>query len=465
MSEDFKSPVLSEEDWGGLENNALVYDKDAGGLMLKPGLTDTGTDPYISKSLDSGLPGSFWRRIVLDADIPENSTLAVSFRAVETPKAEQSWSEPVVFAGLARDAVVPQVSGRYLEMKFDFHREGEKSPVLRQVQVFPMQVDIPPMSYLRYLPAAYQEKETIGNFQERFLSIFETIMAETGEIIIDLPRYLDPETAPPEFYHWLAGWLALDLYELLGEKNRQFILRANEFYQQKGTVAGLENLVFFLTGYPCCVKEYRNNVFRSYGMEHDNEPAPATLADCREQSERPPSECPQAICTRFNRVTSKTLETTDPELLDHRGQYCDRIHYVYGKSDSSSITYANHTIGLYIFRPLGKALRFDKKELPKMINAFLPVFVEAHIFIVDGPSLEFYYLKDITDSYTDQVAALSSEQFDHVVCSCRDDVPVWQWLYSYGLGHEDDGRTYVPGDSTSWNFRTYDSYLRTWHAY
>jgi phage tail-like protein len=179
--------------------------------------------------------GCRWHRIVLDADIQDNSTITVSFYSTENKEGAETWSETIVFKKSVGDALVQVPPGRYIRLKIDFHREeGEESPVLRQVKLY-----FPRLSYLRYLPAVYQEESASKEFLERFLSIFESALHDSEETISRLPMYFDPMATQDEFVPWLASWLSLDLYELLGEKNREFILRAVEFYKQKGTVSGI----------------------------------------------------------------------------------------------------------------------------------------------------------------------------------------------------------------------------------
>jgi phage tail-like protein len=228
----------------------------------------------------------------------------------------------------------------------------------------------------------YQEESASKEFLERFLSVFESALHDSEETISRIPRYFDPMATPDEFVPWLARWLSLDLYELLEleDKNREFILRAVEFYKQKGTVSGIAALVSFLTDKKCCVKEYRNNVFRSYGMEHNEEDEIVDISECRENIER---TAENIICTKFHRETSKTVDTTKPDLLANIDEYCDKIHYV--TETSKDGRYSPHVIGLFIFLDAGEKFVIDEDELRKIINTFLPVFVRAEIITVEGP--------------------------------------------------------------------------------
>lgn len=404
MDNEFKFRALTSEDWEGIEHETLTYD---GGVRLKK---DKGAGTYKSKPLDSGIEGCRWHRIVLGVDIPENSTLTVSFYTSDKEEDPGSWSGTIVFKS-TKDALVQAPPGRYIRLKIDFHSEGEESPVLRQVKIY-----YPRLSYLRYLPAVYQEDSASKEFLERFLSIFESALHDSEETISRMPIYFDPMAAPKDFVPWLAGWLSLDLYELLGDKNREYILRAMEFYKQKGTASGIAGLVYFLTGekYRVCVKEYMNNVFRTYGMEHNEE----------DETE----ELDERGCTTFYRKMSRTVDTTNSDLLAKMGTYYDDVHYVTDPSETGR--YSPHVIGLFIFLPLEeKEFIIKKDELHKIINSFLPVFVRAEINIVEE-IYEVYYISAIIDEYRDHVHGVVEEEFNYIGGSYIDNVN-WNWLYAH----------------------------------
>ncbi len=426
MSSEFKFRALTSEDWKEINEGNLIYDKD--GLYIK----DTERDGvYTSGMLDSGISGCFWHRIVLDADIPENSTITVSFITSETEEAESSSGCCNIVFTKAKDALIQALHGRYIRLIIEFHREGEKSPVLRQVKIY-----YEKLSYLRYLPAIYQENSESKEFLERFLSIFESSMYDSEEKISSIHVFFDPMAAPEDFYRWLADWLSLDLYDQLEEdQKREFILNAVELYRKKGTVSGLSDLVTVLTGKKCCIKEYKNNVFRSWGMEHedkiysDNE-----TSRCLEYETDPKYEC-----MKFRHNTSKTLDTNDPFLLNNRGKnkYCDEVHYVFDTSDEA--TYSPNVIGIFIFLQENEKFELvDKYEeqLYKIINSFLPVFVRPKIYIVVVPYIENYDKEKFSDKYYDSVHASIFEKFTHVI-GCYKDEPNWKWIYSFDNEHPD----------------------------
>ena len=76
-----------------------------------------------------------------------------------------------------------------------------------------MRVYYPRLSYLRYLPAVYQQDPVSQEFLERFLSMFETVFSGLEATIERIPEVFDPELTPDEFLDWLAQWLDLGIEE------------------------------------------------------------------------------------------------------------------------------------------------------------------------------------------------------------------------------------------------------------
>ncbi len=421
---ELKFRALTSEDWrvGNLEN-LTANDR----VKL---LTGEIVGTYTSHLLDSGIESCRWHRIILDAGIPENAALEVSFWTTDRKETGENWSGTIIFKD-TKDALVEAPAGRYIRLQIKFYRKDEEveSPVLRQVKIY-----YPRFSYLRYLPSTYQEDAKSKEFLERFLSIFESFLYDKEEIISEISKYFDPIAAPEDFYNWLANWMSLDLYELLGEKNREYILRAIEFYKQKGTVSGIANLVSFLTGKKCCVKEYMNNVFRSYGMD--------------EGRENEKEEINGWECTKFYRKVSKTVKTNDLKLLRNMGKYEDEMHYVTDTSKNG--LYSRNVIGLFIYINSPEQEFRIKEELHKIIDSFLPVFVRAEIKVIEEIDFyETYNINSIIDEYKSKVRVKAGEEYSNVQGVYVDSTN-WNWLYTYYVG---DDQTY-DGNTNDLQYRT-----------
>ena len=112
-----------------------------------------------------------------------------------------------------------------------------------------MRVYYPRLSYLRYLPAVYQEEEASREFLERFLSIFETVFSDLESTIDVIPEVFDPEHTPKEFLDWLAQWLDLGIEEdWSADVKRELIRNASSLYQKKGRPDGLADFIEIVTG-------------------------------------------------------------------------------------------------------------------------------------------------------------------------------------------------------------------------
>lgn len=471
MSSDFNFRVLTSENWKKLTNDKCLSYED--GLKLKM-YEKNGT--YTSELLDSGVPNCSWHRAVLDADIPENSTITITFITSEIGiiseigKTENNSVPVKIVFTKANDALIQAPPGQFIQLIIDFHREGEKSPVLRQVKLYYERI-----SYLRYLPALYQENSESKKFLERFLSIFESSMYDSEETISNIPMLFDPMAAREDFYRWLADWVSLDLYDQLDDKTRrEYILRAIDFYKKKGTVSGLADLVSFLTGKKCCIKEYKNNLFRSWGMEHHEEyelenEKMVNIPHCETESDQ--NETEKLKCTKFYRRISRTVntnpDTAPPGLLENRGKYCDEIHYVTGRTpqisnNEKTINYSSNSIGIFVFFPFGDKLKIGRDQLLKIIDSFLPVFVTADITYVETPCKESYPLSWINDVYSDKVIVHLGEGEDihYVQGEYTDNVKDWIRFYTYCREHCPDnypniyGRTYSENNPEYRNFRT-----------
>jgi hypothetical protein len=121
-------------------------------------------------------------------------------------------------------------------------------------------------------------------------------------------------------------------------------------------------------------------------------------------------------------------DTGTLDLLANIGKYCDEVHYVIDTSKDGR--YSPHMIGLFIFLDAGEKLIIDEKELPKIINTFLPVFVRAEIITVEGPFKEEYDISCIIDGYKDRIHSFWEEEYKDV-CGIYKDSVSWKWLYAY----------------------------------
>ncbi len=258
---------------------------------------------YYSKTLDSGIQECQWHRLALDAEIPQKSILEIYFYCSDDNKLKDEidnlirsdiktiqekasildgkfhWTGPersfsseeirlngeknlpgqeanetktgnrkLTWAGSKKNPkniLFRGGEGRYLWLKIVLSTFDENvRPNIREMKVF-----YPRISYLRYLPAIYQEDPSSREFLERFLSIFETVSYDLEIEISEIFKYFDPDTTPANFLSWLASWMNMALEEgWEEEKKREFIRRASFLYKFKGTPSGIEKLIEIYTG-------------------------------------------------------------------------------------------------------------------------------------------------------------------------------------------------------------------------
>lgn len=230
--------------------------------VLKSEQTYIQQGKYYSNVFDSTIQDCQWHRLVLDTEIPPKTRLEISYfisnelKTIEEIRTlpQTRWYDAIVSP---EDALFQTGSGRYLWLKILFCGDEHHTPLIRQLTVY-----FPRLSYLRYLPAIYQEDEISRNFLERFLAIFETFFLETEETISAITRYIDPFATNSEFIPWLASWLAIIADENWEEQHiRQFISCAYNIFKKRGKREGIENIIELYTGTRPVIIEHYNHLF------------------------------------------------------------------------------------------------------------------------------------------------------------------------------------------------------------
>ena len=170
------------------------------------------------------------------------------------PFADQRWrpqaGTPDLFAGVS-DLFVGGSPAKYLWVGALFSGDGKASPVVSQLRV-----EFDHETYLEHLPAIYTRQASCGDFLNRFLSLFESLFAETEADIGALAPLFDPASAPAESLPWLAGWLGLELDEDWDEaRRRELIAAAFARHGRRGTAEGLREALRLFAGVEAVVEE------------------------------------------------------------------------------------------------------------------------------------------------------------------------------------------------------------------
>jgi phage tail-like protein len=200
----------------------------------------TGT--LTSNELDSGISQCEWHRIALDADVPAGSAIEVQPEVYDTKGGHgipDLIPPPLTLSGDTLDCLVQGSTGRYLRLHLTFKGNGVLTPVLRGIKIW-----YPRDSLLKYLPAIYQEDAESRSFLARFLSILQTDFDNFDETIDNIWTYFDPAAVPANWFLWLAAWIALPIEPTWTDTQRRAVLKnAGQQYRQRGTAAGLQQLI------------------------------------------------------------------------------------------------------------------------------------------------------------------------------------------------------------------------------
>ncbi len=241
--------------------------------------------------IDSAEDRASWGRISFDCDITENMVSYVYVLATddniisdgdrtldlnrllcgeESTEAEKKHF--LEYSGAKRivdkdDILLYDLTGRYLYVCIDIIGEGVG-------KLSGIRIDRLGDNFMDTFPSVYRERD---GFFHRFLSIFSTIYNDFEMEIDDLPKLLDPDTAPPEMLLAYGRWLGLDLSGdfLSVETMRTFVREGYRLNRMKGTRACLERVLEIVLGERAIILE--QNTIRSY-LE-DKEISIGTLED------------------------------------------------------------------------------------------------------------------------------------------------------------------------------------------
>jgi len=217
----------------------------------------------VTRVFDGREPQCHWHRLLLDAVIPPDCRVKVLARATDDrdnigdPETGTPWPEAreaLSFYRRSNGSEIPyaepptrnheatwellfqNLRGRYAQLQLIVTGDQLSTPRLRALRVY-----YPRFSYLtRYLPAVYREDADSAAFLDRFLANFEGTLTSIEDRIAAAQVLFDPRSAPREALPWLADWLGVALDPAWSEARRRlFIRRAMDFFQWRGTAAGL----------------------------------------------------------------------------------------------------------------------------------------------------------------------------------------------------------------------------------
>jgi phage tail-like protein len=226
---------------------------------------------FTSGALDSTIYRCRWHRVVVRADVPAGTFLAVRTFTSEAPKSDEEiaalpadrWSEAVVHDGAGHDdwdCLVRSPEGRFLWLRLELEGTGALTPGVEAVTI-----TYPRQTSTDYLPGIYRRQPGGDDFVERFLAIFDRTFADLAAEVDDLARYADPLATPAgedggkDFLTWLASWIGLSLERHWPvDRRRRLVAEASWLFAHRGTVAGLRRHLEIYLGYaPRILEHYR----------------------------------------------------------------------------------------------------------------------------------------------------------------------------------------------------------------
>ncbi len=200
------------------------------------------TGSYVTTLIDSGISRCRWHRVRVEADVPTGTAVAVQIVVSEDGRYDETdWQASVPGA---TDFLVDQPPGRFLRLRLRLSGDGGATPVVRRIRL-----DFPRATSADLLPPAFRQDPAADDFTERFLSLFDSSLADLDRVIERYPALLDPAGVPDRVLPWLAGLLGLSFEVGWDAKTRRELLaRAPELYRRRGTPWALQEAVRIVFG-------------------------------------------------------------------------------------------------------------------------------------------------------------------------------------------------------------------------
>lgn len=228
----------------------------------------SGIGRYMSRVFDSGDRGTVWHRILINAANCTADELHITVYATDNKEFSYKGTaytidevlrdkslnidkKTEIFSGFvkrkingARDALLHDVSGRYLWIYVEVFGISEKPATINNIRLF-----LPAESWIDRLPQIYRKSDVQNGFLERYLGIFQTLYEEVEAEIDRISDKFDPECAESGFLEWLADWLDIsDCSVWKEDKLRRLLMSAVSLYRGRGTRESLSKAIELYTG-------------------------------------------------------------------------------------------------------------------------------------------------------------------------------------------------------------------------
>jgi phage tail-like protein len=152
------------------------------------------------------------------------------------------------------EAPIHAAAGRYLWVWLRLRGNGLLSPKVRCLRA-----EHPGHDYLRRLPRIFSRDESVADFLQRFLALFEGFLGEVEARGVERAILLDPRATPDALLPWLASFMGLALDERWPPaRRRALVAEVADLWRAKGTVCGLSRFIeLYLGRRPILVEAFR----------------------------------------------------------------------------------------------------------------------------------------------------------------------------------------------------------------
>jgi phage tail-like protein len=227
-------------------------------LSVPPAFAASGT--WLSTSLDSAIGRCQWHRIVLAADVPPHTSIAIETFTAEIDQPieliaalpDSAWSAVPLGAVAPSEALILSPPGRFLWLRTTLKGDQQASPRLHRLRI-----EFPRISLSRYLPRAFGPDPVSSNFTDRLLGIFDQGFRSIEGEIDRAADLFDARSAPaaspaagaPDMLSWLASWIGVT-FDLSwpAARRRRYLLEAAKLFPCRGTLPGLRRALLLFLG-------------------------------------------------------------------------------------------------------------------------------------------------------------------------------------------------------------------------
>ena len=232
---------------------------------------NSGVGRFMTRIFDGGEREAQWHRLLISADNCSRGDFRVTVYSADREdfrykdhdfKIHEVFGDPqlsldkkselfgqfaVKRTAGAVDILLHEISARYIWFLIEVYSRGDLPASISEIRLY-----LPAVSWIDELPSIYRKSDAETHFLERYLAIFQTFFEELDERLRTITECFDPENsefADGEFLEFIAGWLdTFDPSLWSEEKLRIFLLNAVRLYRQRGTRAGISEILKLYTG-------------------------------------------------------------------------------------------------------------------------------------------------------------------------------------------------------------------------